>query len=170
MPSRGLLDKPQEARFYDWSLRDPVDNPFAIFKFHYRSWDSLISLQLIPSDHPKKLLPPTPSLLSVAGHSRELQSQLEEDDGIQPKNDSSTKSITSSINSNSPWITGVFDASPERISKVRESSDSFVGPPDASPLYQNHRTTEVPTSRFSRAVIDKPASPNDSPPPEYTDQ
>ncbi|KAK3327721.1 hypothetical protein B0T19DRAFT_171985 [Cercophora scortea] len=47
-PSIGLLDQPQEACFYDWHLVDPRDSPFATFRFHYRSWDNLYQLSLIP--------------------------------------------------------------------------------------------------------------------------
>jgi hypothetical protein len=49
--------------FYNWFLLDPKDTPFAAFKLHYRSWDSLASLQLIPTNHPRALLFPSPSLL-----------------------------------------------------------------------------------------------------------
>ena len=67
MPTAGLLDKPQDAKFYDWHLKDPKDSPFVTFKFHYRSWESLTTLQLIPDDHPHQLLPASPSVLSLNG-------------------------------------------------------------------------------------------------------
>jgi hypothetical protein len=57
---------------------DPKDKPFATFKFHYRSWDSLASLQLIPTGHSRALLFPTPSLLSLNGQSLKLKSTEEE--------------------------------------------------------------------------------------------
>ncbi|KAH7633383.1 hypothetical protein B0T09DRAFT_259902 [Sordaria sp. MPI-SDFR-AT-0083] len=47
-PSIGLVDLPQEARYYVWHLIDPKDLPFATFRFHYRSWESLEQLNLIP--------------------------------------------------------------------------------------------------------------------------
>lgn len=65
MPSTGLMDDPKEAKFYDWLLIDPTNNPFTTFKFHYRSWDNLSSLNLIPTSHPRTLLFPSPSLLSL---------------------------------------------------------------------------------------------------------
>lgn len=73
MPSGGLLENPEDARFYDWFLRDPKDRPLASFQFHYRSWDSLFYLQLIPADHPRRLLPASPSVISLNGLSRDLQ-------------------------------------------------------------------------------------------------
>jgi hypothetical protein len=78
LPSSGLVDTPQDAKYYDWHLMDPKDKPFATFKFHYRSWDSLASLQLIPTGHPRALLCPTPSLLSLNGQWLKLKSTEEE--------------------------------------------------------------------------------------------
>ncbi|KAK3325581.1 hypothetical protein B0H66DRAFT_599732 [Apodospora peruviana] len=48
-PSIGLLDRPQEACFFDWHLIDAKDNPFVSFRFHYRSLNNLRQLNLIPS-------------------------------------------------------------------------------------------------------------------------
>ncbi|KAL2263485.1 hypothetical protein VTK26DRAFT_6601 [Humicola hyalothermophila] len=48
-PSIGLLDRPQDAHFYDWHLLDAKDSPFASFRFHYRSWKNLKQLNLIPA-------------------------------------------------------------------------------------------------------------------------
>lgn len=48
-PSAGLLDAPQDACYYDWVLIDPKDSPFAIFRFHYRSWYNLCQLNLVPT-------------------------------------------------------------------------------------------------------------------------
>lgn len=117
MPTGGLLEKPQDAKFYDWHLQDPNDRPFATFQFHYRSWDSLISSQLIPTNHARALLPASPSLLSLNGHSREIQEPLEVDDGneinicIDEVEQSESRDSTSSVNSDNPWLTTVFDDS-----------------------------------------------------------
>lgn len=48
-PSIGLMDQPQDAYHYSWHLIDRKDSPFVTFRFHYRSWDSLEQLNLIPS-------------------------------------------------------------------------------------------------------------------------
>jgi hypothetical protein len=64
-----LTEDSKETKCYDWLLIDPTDKPFATFKFHYRSWDNLSSLQLIPINHPRNLLFPSPSLLSLNGQS-----------------------------------------------------------------------------------------------------
>lgn len=116
MPTGGLLEKPQEAKFYDWHLRDSKDRPFATFQFHYRSWNSLISSQLIPTDHSRALLPASPSLLSLNGHSREMQEPPRENKGsgikicVDEAEKSESRDSTSTVNSDDPWMTNVFDA------------------------------------------------------------
>lgn len=49
-PSGGLLDNPQDVTFFDFHLIDPKDEPFASFRFHYRSLANLHQLNLIPRD------------------------------------------------------------------------------------------------------------------------
>jgi hypothetical protein len=79
LPSAGLLDKPQDTRYYDYILVDPKDEPYAAFLFHYRSWEFLQSLQLIPSSYPRALLKPSSSFAFLAGPST--------DDGLQQDDD-----------------------------------------------------------------------------------
>jgi len=161
MPSGGLLDKPQEAKFYDWHLKDPKDSPFATFKFHYRTWDNLINLQLIPDNHPRTLLPASPSILSLNGASQDLHSKLEEDtDEEEREAIEQLKRSMSSIISNDPWLTSVFDDSPERLPSDHGSRSSFTIPPETAPLFSGRPLPKVPTSRFSAAVIDMPTSPH----------
>lgn len=76
MPSGGLIDQPQDSKFYDYHLRDPIDKPFATFKFHYRSWENLVALQLIPVDHPEQLFQQSPTALSLYGITVELESRV----------------------------------------------------------------------------------------------
>lgn len=47
-PSTGLIDRPQNVEWYKYHLVDPKDTPYARFFFHYRSYDSLKDLNLIP--------------------------------------------------------------------------------------------------------------------------
>lgn len=75
MPTHGLVEKPQDSKFFDWHLKDSKDNPFATFKFHYRSWDNLQSLQLIPPDHARNLEDQVPSMARhLMGPSLSMQS------------------------------------------------------------------------------------------------
>ncbi|KFY30800.1 hypothetical protein V493_01665 [Pseudogymnoascus sp. VKM F-4281 (FW-2241)] len=54
--SSGLLEK-SRYKYFDWLLEDPKDDPFVTFRFHYRSWDSLNALQLVPEVCDRELLP-----------------------------------------------------------------------------------------------------------------
>lgn len=45
-----MIDNPQDVTFFDFHLIDPKDEPFARFRFHYRSLPNLRQLNLIPSD------------------------------------------------------------------------------------------------------------------------
>lgn len=45
-----MLDNPQDVTFFDFHLIDPKDEPFASFRFHYRSLANLRQLNLVPSD------------------------------------------------------------------------------------------------------------------------
>ncbi|RDW83289.1 hypothetical protein BP5796_04780 [Coleophoma crateriformis] len=116
MPSGGLLDKPQDAYYYDWYLIDPKGAPYAKFNFHYRSWDTLIDLQLIPSSHPRVLLPPTASLLALNQKAHNLHDDEEdwetEVDSTSPLEEISPSSLQESPATGS-WMTDVFNDSPK---------------------------------------------------------
>lgn len=160
MPSQGLFDRPQDAKFYDWHLKDSSDSPHATFKFHYRSWESLQSLNLIPADHARILFPPSASVLSLVGLSREEQEKLQED-AMPTSEESPAKASETSESSVVPWLTSVFDDSPES-GKSRDRRE-FVVPPEVLENYSLR--FPVPTSKFTSAVIDKSSSPNGSPVP-----
>jgi hypothetical protein len=160
MLSEALVDKPQEARFYDWHLKDPKDHPFAVFKFHYRSWENLESLQLIPSNHPRDLLPPSASLLSLAGFPREDQVRPGEEE-FPADLESPSKASELSETSITPWLTTVFDDSPES-GKNRDKRAACVVPLEILTTY-SLRFPSIPASKLSTAVVDKPPSPKSSP-------
>ncbi|PMD34139.1 hypothetical protein L207DRAFT_468350 [Hyaloscypha variabilis F] len=162
MPSQGLVDRPQEAKFYDWHLKDPKDLPYSTFKFHYRSWESLESLNLIPSDHPRVLLPPSASVLSLVGLPREDQDTLQEE-ALTAYEGSPAKASETSESSAVPWLTSVFDESPE--SATSHDGRECIMPSEILENYALRFPATIPTSKFSTAVIDKSASPNGSPVP-----
>ncbi|PBP19276.1 hypothetical protein BUE80_DR009507 [Diplocarpon rosae] len=156
MPSGGLLEKPQDAKFYDWHLKDPKDSPFATFKFHYRSWDSLTNLQLIPENHPRTLIS-SPSDYFLKTVTPDLQTKLEEDLDNENMKEELKRSLSPTVVSD-PWLTSVFDDSPERPADHRDKKRSaFIVP-------SIRGSPEPPTSKFSIAIIDKPTSPKESPP------
>ncbi|OHW96685.1 hypothetical protein CSPAE12_04720 [Colletotrichum incanum] len=55
-PTGGLVELPQELAFYDWILIDSVDSPFATFRFFYRTWANLKTLNLVPGSHYEALM------------------------------------------------------------------------------------------------------------------
>ncbi|KAI3543950.1 hypothetical protein CSPX01_05965 [Colletotrichum filicis] len=55
-PTGGLVELPQDLTFYDWALIDPVDSPFAAFRFFYRTWGNLKALNLVSEAHYEELM------------------------------------------------------------------------------------------------------------------
>lgn len=157
MPSGGLIDQPQDAKFYDWHLQDPKDVPFTTFMFHYRSWESLITLHLIPEDHPRHWNLPSPSTFPPHFMSDLPESPSDNDlpiifpDDIQlpsPLQDvDSHRDSSSSNNSATPWMTNVFDDSPQSSSKGKSKDPRFTIPRKLVPPPPQ---SKVPTSRFSK--------------------
>ncbi|KAF3040718.1 hypothetical protein E8E12_007015 [Didymella heteroderae] len=47
----GRAGPEQPKRFYKFALIDPVDQPFATFRYHYRTWDQLRELGLLDNDY-----------------------------------------------------------------------------------------------------------------------
>lgn len=78
LPARALLDAPQDARFYDWILLDPKDEPYASFRFHYRAWENLVALSLIPSENPRTLISRSLSMRSITNDSKIRDNNSEE--------------------------------------------------------------------------------------------
>jgi hypothetical protein len=75
----GLVENPKDAKFYNWHLKDPKDKPFVVFKFYYRSWNTLTELHIVSPTRAQQLIPTTPSLVSLAGLSRDAQFHLDEE-------------------------------------------------------------------------------------------
>jgi hypothetical protein len=161
MPSGGLLDKPQDIRFYDWLLIDPKDDPFTTFRFHYRSWESLEMLQLIPASHPRTLLPSTPSLLSINGKHRgsgskhtqanggDVKKEEVEENEWEDKSEEDNNSISSE--ESTPWMTTVFDDSPDHSNNKTAQGSAFSFQSRPSLLYQRQQI-DPSTNRLERPL------------------
>jgi hypothetical protein len=113
LPSTGLLDKPQNTRYYEYILVDPKDEPYANFLFHYRSWEFLQSLQLIPSSHPRTLLKPSNSFAFLAGPSTD--NKFQEDDEAEQ---------LGSNDEDDCWVT--HEDSPRRVTHISQLHSSKV--------------------------------------------
>lgn len=170
MPSSGLIDSPQDAKFYDWRLIDPKDTPLCVFRFHYRSWDSLESLQLIPPNYPRKLLPSSASILSTYGLSRDLQEKLRESDSdaetLDMVGEADDRSSIDSQKSIDPFLTSELD---DTSGKLLISHDMEFVVPENAPSYPAR--LHSPTSdKLASAVVDKPISPESGPWKDYLDR
>jgi hypothetical protein len=75
--------------------------------------------------------------------------------------ESPSKVSEASETSITPWLTTVFDDSPESA-KNRDKREAFVVAPEVLATY-SLRFPSIPTSKFSAAVVDKPPSPKSSP-------
>lgn len=72
------MDDASDAKFYKWLLKDRIDKPHTTFKFHYRSWETLQLLQIVPDDFSRAFIPPTKSTLDLYGLSLATQELLDE--------------------------------------------------------------------------------------------
>ena len=156
LPSAGLLDKPQDTRYFDYILVDPKDEPYADFLFHYRSWESLQSLQLIPSSHPRVLLKPSNSFAFLAGPSASnalLEKNMEE----HPYNDEddNDEEFRASYQDSSSCITHISQLRNSKFLKTANDRPSHISGQSAafksSSLSQERRElrTNIPFSTFS---------------------
>jgi len=160
LPSAGLLDKPQDTRYYDYILVDPKDEPYADFLFHYRSWEFLQSLQLIPSSHPRALLKPSKSFAFLAGPSTD-ESFPEDDEAEQL--DSSDENFSRVMHEESPRLayisqlrsSKVLDVTHDGARRIDKHDEAFK----SSSLSPKRRKTPVGilTSAFSvsQATLDE---------------
>ncbi|KAL1881157.1 hypothetical protein VTK73DRAFT_4604 [Phialemonium thermophilum] len=155
VPSTGLLENPEDTRFYEWHLIDPKDSPYATFRFHYRSRENLELLNLIPGDHPNLASPSQSTNISASAteEALDLYAKLEAP--------SSLRSL--------PPTASTFK--PTKI--VRHIVDS-LGSPTREQQAHGHESSSIPLSlfnenfsRFDRAVPDRASkSYDDHPLPE----
>lgn len=179
MPSGGLLDKPQDSKFFRWHLKDAKDDPFATIKFHYRSWKSLHALSLVPEDYPRALLSPNTSVVPLVENTCDPKSypdddeedvvdEHEGDDGVKgyghdevecwadddetsiPIEETSGRDSCASAVSHTPWLTGVFDDSPPTTVE-RERRSSIGLQYDTAPISLDPKKVDL-ISNFAAAA------------------
>jgi hypothetical protein len=141
MPSGGLVDRPQDAKYFEWHLKDAKDNPFVTFKFHYRSWDNLVTLNLIPPNHPRSLvrqvpgtmrLPPIDTEKPEEGTPKKYLGKLYTSDQIHDAVRVAYHDEYSSESSDDTrvWIPRSLDSTPQESSKKRDNRDAVIVPHD----------------------------------------
>ncbi|KAM3070379.1 hypothetical protein ACMFMG_010206 [Clarireedia jacksonii] len=146
MPSGGLVDRPQDGKYFEWHLKDAKDNPFVTFKFHYRSWDNLVNLNLIPPSHSRSLMRQTPSMMRLPTTETEIievetpkkyLGKLYTSDQIHDtlrvayydEYDSESSDDTTA------WIPRSLDSNQRESSKKKDNRDTVIVPPDYESFY-----------------------------------
>ncbi|KAH8815912.1 hypothetical protein F5884DRAFT_829186 [Xylogone sp. PMI_703] len=134
MPSNGLFGSSRDAQYYEWYLRDPRDRPFVSFSFHYRSWDYLHLLEIIPSSYSNSPLRDHHQIQSLT-----QDDNKDEDDAIGASPGPEDVST--------PWkVSSSDDDSSESPAEKEDVQDPFVDPPNIERRY----IPRAPTSRFLR--------------------
>lgn len=174
LPSTGLVEDPLDAKYYDWILIDPIDRPLATFKFHYRSWDNLSALQLIPKNHGRTLLRPTPSILSLNGQSVEALSKKEAAKRTEAEEQGEHVESSSNASLGTFGRRGGFAYKPDSFEHDNVSSTSVHGdesdasesadrkgalnvPRSPSPYYRSLSPTPPQSQGLSLAAVPRPS-------------
>lgn len=98
--------------------------------------------------------------MSLNGLSRDLQRELEENDGREEAEAMvNTGSDSDSATSVTPWMTDIFDEGLNEDVINHEQRDFLILQPSLSPPLYPERRDSVTSSRLARAVIEKPLSP-----------
>lgn len=126
-----------------------------MFKFHYRSWDSLQTLELIPPGHPRTMLPPCRKLLSG-----EVEAMLDVKKSDLPflnrphspcEDCVPSFADTSSIDS---IDYDLFNLPCEKPSKHADNEQECWSENEISPLDLRRRRPRTPTSKFTEMLDD----------------
>ncbi|KAK3403122.1 hypothetical protein B0T20DRAFT_17471 [Sordaria brevicollis] len=148
-PSIGLMDQPQDAYHYCWHLIDRKDSPFATFRFHYRSWDSLEQLNLIPSREFEFVRSISTATLPVG---RNRSTTMESTKGIPHQADhSQTTLVTDDGHSEDESI---FEGGRTHGDRRDQSSYSLGSPPIVFPLSSRSPNLPQPSKALRDAYRD----------------
>ncbi|KAL0467083.1 hypothetical protein QR685DRAFT_75025 [Neurospora intermedia] len=144
-PSIGLMDQPQHACFYHWHLIDARDSPFATFRFHYRSWDSLEQLNLIPQREFKFVRSISTNALSRSNTMEFTEDMLRQAD------DSQATLVTSDDNGDEESI---FEGSKIHRDRRNQANYSLGSPPIVFPLSSLSENIPQPSKALRDAYGD----------------
>lgn len=162
------MDNPQDVTFFDFHLIDPKDAPFASFRFHYRSWENLRQLSLIPRNESSifescSTNTVIPDLEHPASTDRAPQDQISLDPRVVgPDPD---ESVFNDSDSNEEWHDSIECIEKPRRNSVfvlktppqlRPRSASFHNLPQPSKTLRDGATSGVPDSYLQRPLPDRP--------------
>lgn len=129
--------------------------PYATFRFHYRSWDHLESLQLIPASHPRTLLPSSSSYMTLFDQVR-LDSAG--DDMDQAMIDDYGENETVLPEESAPWTVAVsplckvptlFDQNADKADGIRQHDDYRTYLSSSASLNGDQTRLHIPVSSSS---------------------
>jgi hypothetical protein len=170
--SSGLMEKSARNKFYDFLLEDPRDSPYITFRFHYRSWDSLQMLQLIPENHPRNMLSRSFSqhLLPEFNHedsrdseslgSRQSKSRITEGGQVYADNGKHASDFreTSAMDRSFPYTPSKKNLFGVPAYHVESSDydDNLPGTSHSAPDEETKKSLHIPTSTFSLRAVPQP--------------
>jgi hypothetical protein len=111
-------------------------------------------------------------MLSLNGLSREIQAQLQETESDDDEDEDPDEVISPAKNSvrsfelETPWLTTVFDDTPDEAAKNPEQRNAIIVPCQVNHFYPT-RTESLPKGKSTLAMVDKSISPGGSY-PRYT--
>jgi hypothetical protein len=149
LPEGTIHENPQDMKFYDWILVDAKDAPYASFKFHYRNWDQLEALHLIPQNHPRVFESPIRSVNSMEDTGAVTRSSL---DGISEDNNDHSALLEDKapLTATGATINDMLDTGSHPEWCIDRSKDGGLHPGTKSFKHEpNHRSKMKLTSSLS---------------------
>ncbi|KAK1778214.1 hypothetical protein QBC45DRAFT_168502 [Copromyces sp. CBS 386.78] len=144
-PSIGLMDQPQDASYYTYVLLDAKDSPFATFRFHYRSWDSLEQLNLIP---PREF----EFVRSISANALSRSTTMEFTEGMLHQVDDSQ--VTLVTNDGHGDEESIFEGSRTHGDRQDQPNYSLGSPPIVFPLSSRSENLPQPSKALRDAYRD----------------
>ncbi|KAL9073568.1 MAG: hypothetical protein Q9161_002808 [Pseudevernia consocians] len=161
-----LLDK-HPQRYYKYALLDPLDAPFATFRYYYRSWDQLEALGVI-SPYPSE----SSSVTSIESSSVRSQENLAPTAGrpLSPQVSSNTleSSVSASASSDSAATSGALATAEESSNSSTAGIAASTNPnkPSNEDSRHSNNTGEATAAKAMDDDVESPSttdSPAESP-------
>ncbi|CAF9916262.1 hypothetical protein IMSHALPRED_003023 [Imshaugia aleurites] len=154
-------------RYYKYALLDPLDTPFATFRYYYRSWDQLEALGIISPD-PSEISSITSIESSPSRSQQNLATTAERP--LSPRDSSNTLDSYVSVSASSDNAStndALHMAEDPKNSSTTDAATATT--PNKTPIEDSRRTETIPEAPAARATDDDAQSqsttnsPNESP-------